>query len=66
MSKDIETVNATGLSDKFFKEYISYMKNIADQSAKKCKEIIDNMPIQDIDEYGNPTKEKKKTEDKKD
>lgn len=52
-------IYTSGLSEKFFKEYVKYMKNISDQSAQKCKEIIEQLQIPKIDDYGNDLKDTK-------
>ena len=56
MSNEIYT---SGFSEKFFKEYVKYMKNISDQSVQKCKEIIEQLQIPNTDDYGNDLKEVK-------
>jgi len=41
-----------GLSEKFFKEYLEYIKTIDKKSIEKCKETIQMLKIPEIDEFG--------------
>lgn len=45
-------VYTSGISKKFFKEYLSYMQSIDDNSVRKCRETIQQLQIPTTDEYG--------------
>lgn len=52
-----------GISEKFFKEYLDYIKNIDQKSIEKCKETIQRLKIPEVDEFGV---DKQRKQDRKD
>lgn len=50
-------IYTSGLSKKFFKEYLERMQHIDEESIRKCKETIEALNIPTTDEYGKQTKE---------
>ena len=47
-----KTPYTAGISEKFFKEYLEYIKNIDQKSIEKCKETIKMLNIPEVDDYG--------------
>lgn len=47
-----------GIDKKYLKDYVNYMKYIEEQSVAKCKEIIKELGLGEIDEFGNTKKSK--------
>ena len=45
-----------GVSKKFFKEYLAYLKNIDDGTVAAVKDVIAQLKLCEVDDFGNPKK----------
>lgn len=53
-------IYTSGISKKFFKEYLDYIKTIDQKSIEKCKETIKLLNIPEVDEFGIGRKKDRK------
>lgn len=48
----------SGISKKFFKEYLTYLKNIDEGSIAAAKDVISQLKLCEVDDFGNPKTKK--------